>query len=108
MKRLDKCTQVLNNNVFYIYLFGLNDTMIYFYIKCALLLPLKNGFHYLLFYLNIKNETNEKWFQDQKGIRSNLSAIRFSAPNLMKLTFFKDLEQKVWKTQGASLTCSQY
>lgn len=48
-------------------------------------------------------------FQDQKGIRSNLSAIRFSAANLMKLTFFKGLKQKVLKTQGASsLTCPQY
>lgn len=47
-------------------------------------------------------------FQDQKGMRNNLSAIRFSAANLMKLTFFKSLEQKVLKTQVASLTCPQY
>ena len=31
-----------------------------------------------------------------------ISAIRFSAANLMKLTFFKGLEQKVRKTEGAS------
>jgi len=41
-------------------------------------------------------------------VSGEISAIRFSAANLMKLTFFKDLEQKVRKTQGASLTCSQY
>jgi len=36
-------------------------------------------------------------FQDQKGIQNNLSAIHFSAENLMKSTFFKNLEQKVIK-----------
>lgn len=35
-------------------------------------------------------------FHDQKGIRYViLSAIRFSTVNLMKLTFFKGLKQKV-------------
>jgi len=47
-------------------------------------------------------------FQNQKDILGNLIAIRFSAANLMKLTFFWGLEQKVLKTQGASLTFSRY
>lgn len=35
-------------------------------------------------------------FHDQKGIRHViLSAIRFSTVNLIKLTFFKSLKQKV-------------
>jgi len=43
-------------------------------------------------------------FQDQEeGIRGNLSDIRSSLANLMKLTFFKGIEQKVLKTRGAFL-----
>jgi len=44
----------------------------------------------------------------QKGIRGNLSTIRFLTANLTKLTFFKSMEQKILKTQGASLTFLQY
>lgn len=70
----------------------------------------KNGFSYYYYYLylNIKNESNEKWFSAPVRYLEQFRCHTFSASNLMKLTFFKGLEQKVLKTHGASLTFSQY
>lgn len=53
------------------------------------------AFIILLFFVQVKHISSEKWVLKLKGIiRRILSAIRFSATDLMKLTFYKRLGTK--------------